>query len=209
MAIGRKLTCHYHAPHLVLIAGLSNAGKSSFANLLEERRSITHVPLDKYFLPVPTGELFLHWVQKPESIDWELLDRHLRVLRSGRDCYSPAYDPWGTGQRLSAGENDPHPRSRPMRTSPIGYAVPGCLAFEYANEAFTTIRIFLDVPLQTIASRHAGRAVASAEIDQFLISNLTPSYKAILNYKECADSVLRGDASEEEQLRCWEAVAGS
>lgn len=196
-------------PKLLLIAGLSNAGKSSFADLLQKTSSITHVPLDKYFLSVPPGEKFLDWAQSPSSIDWGLLDRHLEILSGGHECYSPAYDPWSTGQRLSEGGDECHPRSRLMEPSDLGYAVTGCFAFECDPEGFSVTRVFVETPLRTIASRHAGREVLADEVDQILNSRHTRSYKTLLSYREDADVVVRGDASANEGLRYCHSLAGS
>jgi uridine kinase len=197
------------APKLFLIAGLSKAGKSTFADLLEQTLSISHVPLDRYFHSVPAGSDFLSWVQSPSAIDWKLLNQHLKILADGHDCFSPAYDAWGSGQRLSEGGDEFHVRGQLMKPSTIGYSIPGCLAFEYPNETISKVRIFIDTPLQGIASRHAARRVLSSEVDEVLGHYLTPLYAKILAYKEQADIVIPGDASDAVSLRYCHSLAAS
>ena len=85
---------------LLFVAGLSNAGKTSFArHFVETVNSSSHVPLDKYFLDTPPEIAFLDWVQQPEAIDWPLAITHIRQL-AHEDCYSPAFDAWKTNKRL-------------------------------------------------------------------------------------------------------------
>lgn len=194
---------------IILIAGLSKTGKSTFADLLEKTLSISHVPLDRYFHSVPAGSDFLTWVQSPTAIDWNLLKQHLQILADGHECFSPAYDAWGTGQRLSAGGDEFHVRSQLMKPSTIGYSIPGCLAFECPIETTSKIHIFIETPLQKIASRHALRNVPSSEVDEVLGNHLTPAYRKILGYREQADIVIPGDASDKEQLRYCNSLAGS
>ena len=193
---------------LVLVSGLSNSGKSSFADFLEGELGSTHVPLDKYFLSVPEQTTFLDWVQSPESIDWSLLEKHLNILTSGQECYTPAYDPWVSGQRLSEGGGDFHPRSRLMHPSEKFYVVAGCLAFEMPINSYQVTRIFIDVPLQIVASRHAGREVSDSEVDTIVINRLTDSYTRILEYRDRADFVFRGDATDRVRLEYSEILVG-
>ena len=185
---------------LLLIAGISNAGKSSFADFLEKELGVTHVPLDKYFLSVPAGTDFLNWVQSPASIDWDLLEDHLGILANGSECYSPAFDPWGSGQRLTDGGDIDHPRSRLMKPGNGIYAVPGCLAFEYSGSSAVAAKIFVTTNLQTVASRHAGRNVPEAEINPVLNQRLTDRYPHILAYQDEADLVLSGEATDAMRL---------
>jgi hypothetical protein len=89
---------------LVLVSGLSRAGKSTFARqFCEAIPGAQHLPLDHYFLAVPPGLHFLDWVQSPASLDWATLRAHLAQLSSGQSCYTPCLDWEGSGQRLSDG----------------------------------------------------------------------------------------------------------
>jgi len=185
----------YMTAELLLIAGLSNAGKSDFADLIENEQLATHIPLDKYFFSVPKGMVFLDWVQYPESIDWKLLDDHLGILTSGSECFSPAYDHWGSGKRLSKGGFSEHPESRLMIPRDK-YVVPGCLAFEYPGVYSVASRIFIETELETIAFRHAMRKIEKSEVHKILSEKITSSYPKILQYSGDADFIFSGEATK-------------
>lgn len=178
---------------LVLVCGLSHSGKSTLADFFEETAFATHVPLDKYFLPVPKNTTFLSWAQLPESIDWALLSHHIDRLSQGIPCYTPAYDAWDTGTRLSEGGDDHHPMSRLMNPG-NRCAIAGCLSFEYQGDYQIAARIFVETKIEIIASRICGKKIARQEATKVLEENLTVNYESILGYKEVSNFVFSGDA---------------
>ena len=182
---------------LILVSGLSNSGKSSFADFFENyiERS-THIPLDKYFHSVPKNSTFLEWVQAPESIDWELLSNHLRLLNEGKKCYTPCIDAWGTRQRLSNGGMDYHPKSRLMKANAKFYIIPGCLAFYLPKCEHQTVKVFMKTPLHIVASRHAKKEIhLKKEVETVLTKKLTANYPNILKLEKCAKFTLEGTAT--------------
>jgi uridine kinase len=138
----------------VLIAGLSKAGKSTFAdNFCQSIPQSTHVPLDKYFKEVPQGLTFLSWVQSPDSIDWTLLREHIELLKDGYDCYTPVLDWRQTGRRVSQGGLKGHHASRKMTGGAKYYVIPGCFAFKFPNPGAPVVRVFIDTPRRIIETR--------------------------------------------------------
>lgn len=139
---------------LVLIAGLSKAGKSTFAdNFCRSIPQSTHVPLDKYFKEVPQGLTFLRWVQSPDSIDWILLREHIELLKSGHDCYTPVLDWRRTGRRVTRGGLKGHDASRIMTGGARYYVIPGCFAFKLPNPDAPVVRVYIDTPRSIIETR--------------------------------------------------------
>lgn len=175
---------------MILVAGLSRAGKSTLADQLATYHDVSHLPLDRYFLPTPDGVRFLDFVQSPDAIDWSLLQEHLAILCDGKPCYSPVIDPWVTGLRLSAGGTEAHPKAMLMQPAST-IVLPGCLAFHFAAPG--ALRVFVDTPLAVIAARLEGRPVAAGDVEATLIAHLTDNYHAILAEKRKADVVADGE----------------
>jgi uridine kinase len=188
---------------LVLLSGLSNAGKSSFADFLEQQGIGPHVPLDKYFLPVPESTTFLNWVQHPQSIDWILLQSHLERLAEGNDCYSPAFDGWGSGKRLCIGGSESHPKNRLMKSNDV-CIIPGCLSFEYPGAFSVAMKIFVDTDVRTIANR-LGMEIEE-NLEGFLIRSLTHHYPEVLEYRRFADLSVSGDCSDSKRLEYLDLI---
>jgi len=183
---------------VILVAGLSGAGKSTFAErLCAALAGAVHLPLDKYFLEVPAGITFRDWVQAPESIDWPTLADHLRRLRAGDACHTPAIDWRGSGRRLSAGGSVAHPGSREVRGGAGYYVVPGCFAF--AAPLQSCLRVFVRAPLPVVAARCAAREVAADEVDHVLAEH-SPGYPRILAYESQADIIVSGAERDEAEL---------
>ena len=188
---------------LLLISGLSNAGKTSFADFLEEQGLGTHIPLDKYFLPVPKTISFLDWVQSSVSIDWSLLQSHIDRLSEGNECYSPAYDGWGSGQRLCEGGDQPHKKNRLMKPSDLAI-VPGCLSFEHPESSSAMMKVFVRSEYYTIANRLGFDG--NGNVEDFLHLRLTPNYLEIAKYEDDADLSVSGECSYPERLEYLEPI---
>ena len=188
---------------LLLLSGLSNAGKSSFADFLEAQGLGTHVPLDKYFLPVPESVTFLEWVQSPASIDWGLLQAHIHRLSEGNECYSPAFDGWASGQRLCEGGDLKHKESRLMKPNGLGI-VAGCLSFEYPGSSNVLMKVFVQTEFKTIANRlgFAGKG----SVGEFLTQRLSSNYLRIAKYEDTADLSVSGECLDTERLEYLELI---
>lgn len=194
-------------PSLILVSGLSNSGKSSFADFYENHiEGSTHIPLDKYFHSVPKNSTFLDWVQLPESIDWELLLTHIRILNEGKECYTPCIDAWGTGQRLSNGGMNYHPKSRLMKPSTEFYIIPGCLAFHLPKTELQNVKIFMNTPLQIVASRHEKKDVSIKEVKTVLTKKLTENYTNILKLEKFSDFSFDGNATDLQRKMYCETI---
>ena len=188
---------------LLLISGLSNAGKTSFADFLEDQGVGTHIPLDKYFLPVPEAASFLDWVQSPGSIDWELLQAHIDRLSGGDECFSPAFDGWGSGTRLCEGGDQSHEANRLMTPSEVGI-IPGCLSFEYPGPSEVLMKVFVSTELDTLADRLGYKK--DEPVDEFLNRRLTSHYLEIAKYEGVADLSVSGECADTERLEYLEAI---
>ncbi len=185
---------------LILVAGLPRAGKSTLAErLCALGIGAEHLPLDKYFLPVPEGRRFLDWVQEPTSLDWQTLERHLRVLRSGRDCFTPALDWSGSGRRLNEGGDVAHPSSRLVRGGARFYVIPGCFAFEAPVDA-PAFKIFVETPLHVLAERYAGERVPEPEVAA-IVARYCPGHQRLRAYGADADQVANGESIHELVVR--------
>ena len=100
-----KKTIEERAVHIISICGGSGSGKTTFAEkvkkAVDEEISILH--MDSYYLPKLPKQLqtskgrpnFDH----PDAFDWELLKKHLLMLRDGKSIKSPHYD-FKTNKRL-------------------------------------------------------------------------------------------------------------
>ena len=84
--------------HIISICGGSGSGKTTFADKIrravDQEVSVLH--MDSYYLNKLPKELctttgkpnFDH----PEAFDWDLLKKHLKILKSGKSVKSPHYD---------------------------------------------------------------------------------------------------------------------
>ena len=85
-------------PHLIGIAGPSGAGKTALASCLAARLprlSTAVLSLDSYYLDqsaIASDTSARLNFDTPESLDLELLARHLRQLVTGRPIECPVYD---------------------------------------------------------------------------------------------------------------------
>src|SRR4051812_17729068 len=84
---------------MVGIAGGSGSGKTTFAQKVLDRAggdaSVVILHQDSYYLPAPPEGLRVHGepnFDHPDAFDWELLRRHLAVLKAGGSIDVPVYD---------------------------------------------------------------------------------------------------------------------
>ena len=93
--------------YIVGIAGGSGSGKTTFAHKLVEhvgKDELTLIHMDSYYLPslpshLKTSNGRLNF-DHPEAFDWELLTKHLKLLKEGKSIQVPIYD-FKTNSRTS------------------------------------------------------------------------------------------------------------
>ena len=187
-------------PGIVLVSGIPRAGKSSLCDAIEASGAgFTHVPLDRYVLPVPSPRTFLDWIASPACIDWDRLRAHLEVLESGLACYSPRPD-WEDGWRGWRSEggaivDGPGRRMEPART---GYLVAGTHSFELREGA---MRVFVQTPFEVGAERLTGSRAGAAGARALVLGRLAPNTAGIARGAGRAHLVVDGTAERPAQLR--------
>ena len=188
-------------PLIVLCSGLPSAGKSSFADAIEKSSlALTHVPMDRYIMPVPSGETFLRWVREPSCVDWGLIVSHLKVLFSGRVCFTPKPDWERAGQRLSKGGPIEHGPGRRMAPSEHGYIIPGTHVFSLPKLNCRHIAVYVDTPDAIIASRLRGAPIGLEMADEVLRDYLNDNPAPIRPLRACADLMIDGVQPHEQQV---------
>src|SRR5947208_15928159 len=82
-------------PHIIGIAGPSSSGKSELARQVQQQLPGTAiVALDSYYRgmeEIPLEERKKVNFDHPDSLDWELLHRHLQALAAGQWFEEPVY----------------------------------------------------------------------------------------------------------------------
>jgi uridine kinase len=82
-------------PYLIAIAGPSGAGKTTVARRLAAALPATIFSLDSYYFDLshlPFDERARNNFDHPDSLDSELLSRHLHQLAEGKEILRPIYD---------------------------------------------------------------------------------------------------------------------
>ncbi len=193
------------APFVVLVSGIPRAGKSSFADAVEESElGLTHVPLDRYIMAVPAGESFLGWVREPSCIDWPLLAEHMNVLFSGRPCYTPRPDWKKDGLRACEGGAVEDGLGRRMSPSENGYVVAGTHSFSLSDVGRERVTVWVDTPDEVIASRFEKRAVSGEESAGVLRAHLSDNDVPLRALEEQAALAVNGTASHANQIAALE-----
>ena len=189
-------------PRFVLVSGVPRAGKSSFCDAVEGAGlGFTHIPLDRYVLPIPEPLTFLEWLRTPACIAWDHLRNHIAILHSGRVCYTPRPD-WkgGRGEWLCEGgaiESGPGRRMEPGR---VGYLIPGTHAFSFPSQTGAAGRLFVETPDSVIAARLAGRPVEEEDVATTIHGRLGDNPRVIKHNSSLADARVDGTASREDQI---------
>ena len=192
---------------LTLVTGIPRAGKSSLCDPIEAAGAgFTHVPLDRYVLPVPAGRAFLDWIAAPECIAWDHLAAHLALLASGAPCYSPrpAWEQDWQAWVSAGGALDTAPGRR-MEPAAAGYLLAGTHAFAcppgLAPMLRPTLRVFVRTPVVTIAERLTGERLAPTAARAVVRTRLAANTAQILRVRRRADVVLDGTAERPVQLQ--------
>ena len=193
------------APFVVLVSGIPRAGKSSFADALEESDlNLTHVPLDKYIMAVPPGESFLGWVRNPSCIDWPVLEEHMKVLFAGRPCYTPRPDWKRDGHRACEGGEIENGLGRRMSPSGSGCVVAGTHSFSLPDTGRERVTVWVDTPDEALASRFEKRPVTEAESKGILRRHLEDNDVPLRALEAQADLTVSGTASHANQIAALE-----
>jgi hypothetical protein len=188
---------------LALVTGIPRAGKSSLCDAIEAAGvGFTHVPLDRYVLPVPTGQAFLEWIATPACIAWDHLLDHLALLEAGTVCYSPR-PAWERGWRTwacagGALATGPGRRMEPGRG---GYLLAGTHAFQCPLQLLPTLRVFVRTPLAVVAERLIGHRVERRAAGGVVRARLASNTAAILRERRRADVIIDGTADRNRQVR--------
>lgn len=190
---------------LVLVAGLPGAGKTTFANYIEQANiGFTHIPMDKYIKPIPDNKTFLEWVKHPDCVDWALLQQHLKLLNNKQICYTPKPDWNQRGKRLDEGGINKGP-GRLLKPANRGYIIPGTHVFSFPDTAH--LKIFIKTSPEALAIRLANRhnETHSQELSpRITIHKYLGSNPAVLHPLEsCADYILDGTQNHKLQLKLF------
>ncbi len=209
---------------LILVTGVPNAGKTSFADWVEDRDPrFLHLPLDPYTLPVPSGgvdlssdddprsrEAFQAWVRDPTCIDWVLLMSHLEALSEGAEVHTPVSDWSQSGRRLSDGG----PGAPPEITTPGCFLpesgalkprrplclVEGTHAFRLADHRPCRMKVFIETSDAVIAQRLVpDTEVSPDQIDCVIEYWMSGMREPVLADRTDADLVVSGTADHKEQ----------
>ena len=128
--------------YLIGIAGGSGSGKSTFAEKIVAAASssdVIHINQDWYYHSSLPEEHFVKGqpnFDHPSAFDWDLLERHLALLKGGGSVLAPVYDY--------------HQNNRSEKTRPIGPCKVAVLEGIYALWSenvrnLLDLRVFLDV----------------------------------------------------------------
>jgi hypothetical protein len=194
-----------------LISGVPRAGKSSLSDAIVARHpGFTHVPLDRYVIPVPASQSFLEWIATPACIAWDRLLAHIAILELGSHCYTPHPD-WkdGRGEWTSDGGAIAHGPGRRMEPARVGYLVPGTHAFAFPASVGPAIRIFVDTPEDVIAQRLSGGRERGERAKATIRKWLGANPQLIAAQAPLADFVIDGTVGREEQLARFMKKAGA
>ena len=198
-----------------LVTGVPRAGKSSLCDAIEAAGAgFTHVPLDRYVLPVPAGRTFLDWIAGPACIAWDHLSAHLALLEAGVACYSPR-PAWEQDWRawVSAGGALDSAPGRRMAPATAGYLLAGTHAFAcplgLAPALRPTLRVFVRTPLTVIAERLTGERLSPPAARRMVRARLASNTARLLGERRRADLVVDGTAERRVQVQRFLALHAS
>lgn len=191
----------FEKPLIILVSGICGAGKSSFADAVEKSGlCLTHVPMDKYIMAIPRGQTFLQWVKEPLCVDWGLLVAHLKVLFSGRTCFTPKPDWAEAGRRISEGGALTQGPGRRIIPSEHGYVIPGTHVFSLPDLDCDRIEAWVETPDEVIASRLEGHPVAAERVGAILHRRLGDNMTLLRALRAQAELLIDGTAPHKEQV---------
>lgn len=184
-----------------MVTGIPRAGKSSLCDAIESSSlGFTHIPLDRYVLPVPSSTTFLEWIASPSCIAWDTLRKHVGILEAGMPCYSPRPD-WDNGwtQWLCEGGPIAYGRGRRMEPARVGYVIPGTHAFALAD-TIDAARMFVETPDVIVTERLLRVRVDPGRATAILNERLAPNLASIRSQRARANLIIDGTANRSNQV---------
>lgn len=135
---------------VVLVAGISCSGKTTFAERLTEQLDALHLRLDDYyrgFDALSLDERRKINFDAPEAVEHELLHEHLTALKAGLPIHRPVYDHAGFARRGTTLE------------SPRPFVVLEGLFALYWPEVWGLgdLRVFVETPVEVCLERRLFR----------------------------------------------------
>lgn len=186
-------------PYIIGIAGGSGSGKSTFAERIKEAfpTQVSLISCDNYYLPhdeLPLKERALLNYDAPEALEFNLMVRHLELLKSGQAALCPVYD--FTHHTRSDRVTEIKPR-------PI-ILIDGILIFhDQALRECMDLKIYVETDADERILRRARRDMnergrdLDSVINQYL-STVKPMHNTYVNpTKVFADIILNGGKNEQ------------
>ncbi len=191
-------------PTIIGIAGGSGSGKTAFAYWLQSlagewRSSILHQ--DSYYhdqrhkFDFDGGHVnFDH----PDSIDFELLSRHLTDLKAGRSVQVPVYD-YETHSRLN--------RTEPLDSQPLIILEGILILSQSVIREKLDVRVFIDTTERVRFSRRLSRDARErgrdlAGVEQQLLAHVKPMHDLYVEpSRDHADWVYSGEETIDVNVR--------
>lgn len=190
--------------YLIGIAGASGSGKSFFAKKLQESlapKKVFILSQDYYYKDnsnIPLEERAKINYDHPDAVDFELLEKHLVLLKKGKEINHPLYN-FKTHNReaetVSAG-----PVDIVLLDGILIYAVPSLMdLFDY--------KIYIDTPMDVCFIRRLqrdkqerGRTTESV-IQQYMATVRPMFLKFVLPSMDQADLVIKGQGDVMEKVQ--------
>lgn len=188
-------------PYLIGIAGPSGSGKTTLAARVAAELGGTVLSLDSYYFDLshqPLDVRALTNFDHPDTLESELLARHLRELREGRSIEQPVYD-FATHTR----------EARTALVRPAGFIIVEglfTLYWEHVRSLFRTT-VYVDLEDQVCYSRRLDRDIrergrTQSCVDRQYRDTVRPMAEQFIRpTRELADIVVRGDEPLAESTR--------
>lgn len=179
-------------PFLIAIAGPSCSGKTTTARLVAEQVPSTIFSLDAYYhdlSELPYEERCKFNFDHPDSLDSDMLARHLRMLAEGKEVVRPIYD--FAAHTRSA-------KTEVLRPSEF-VIVEGLFPLYWpAVRELSGLKVYMDVPHRVCLPRRQARDIAERgrtveSVNEQYSTTVKPMADAfVIPTKEFADLVLDG-----------------
>lgn len=187
---------------LIGLCGGSGSGKSTMIELIKKEfpGQVSVIDMDNYYISrdeIPFEERRLINYDVPESLDWESMIRHIKMLVSGEKIPQPKFT-FQTYERLKEAE-ETHPADILI--------VDGIFSFHHeALRSMYDLKVYVDVPSDVRLARRMLRNIkrygrtAEFEIQQYFEKVKPMHEKYVEPCREYADMVLSFENSEESRI---------
>lgn len=187
---------------LIGLCGGSGSGKSTMIELIKKEfpGQVSVIDMDNYYISrdeLPFEERRLINYDVPESLDWESMIRHIKMLVSGEKIPQPKFT-FQTYERLKEAE-ETHPADILI--------VDGIFSFHHeALRSMYDLKVYVDVPSDVRLARRMLRNIkrygrtAEFEIQQYFEKVKPMHEKYVEPCREYADMVLSFENSEESRI---------